>query len=1032
LAVVAVTALSAAMLSALAPGPASAATVGQVLFAHSFARDSFSSDYVPGVHSAIGVAEFPTVPSGSNVVCLTVPGGAGTPASCSNASDTELNGVLQLTPSSGDQEGALFSNLGFPTSNGLDMTFDSYQWPSSGADGLSFIVTAVNPSSPTGPTEVGQPGGSLGYAPNGTLPGVSDGYLGVGLDVYGDYSTSGVDGAECYDPAYISTNSTGVPGQVVVRGPGDSIYGYCALASTATSTTSSPLLLTSGTRAGAMVPVEVVINPQASSVQTNSGYTVLADSWEVIVTLVLGSVKILSGTLPSAAAYDPSSWLGNGGIPKDIAFGWVGSTGSITNNHDISDAVVETLITLPILDVSSNEYGSTSQGSPVTYVDTPTIDSFGTTESQPVTVNDTLPTGVTPTSGGGPGWSCSVPSGQTISCATTTSEPWSAGATLPSVYINGVVTSASETQSELSGTTTTSSNYVVTSSSDGEPAGTYSTQQSVPSAPTVSSISPTSGPLGGGALTVTGTNLSMATQVEIGTAAQIAAGSGFLLPLCPTSTAVAGCFVVPGGQVSISSMPVEPAGTDEVSVTTEGESVDAGNYIYDAAPTVTSISPSAGELTGGDTVTINGTGLASVSSVYFGANRATVNTISDTSLTVFSPPGSLGTVYIAVYNESGMNSPGTADQFSYDTTPAVTSISPLGGKPAGGDTVTITGTGLAGTTGVTTGTPKVAGTYTVTLSATDSSGSNGTAGFAWTITRAAGLFVATVSLAPGQARTAYSQTLAASGGAAPNSWSVTTGSLPTGLSLKAGSGTISGRLAVGAKTTTFGVTVTDSSGQTAARSYTVTVIATSVRTAMMAALPDGKGYWLVSTDGAVRSFGAAVLYGSMSDRGLADPIVGIIPTPDGGGYWLVASDGGVFNFGDAHFYGSTGRDHLTSLIVGMVPTPDAKGYWLVSSGGRVFTFGDAHSYAAKAGMRSPQPIVGMVATPDAKGYWLVARGGAVFSFGEAHFYGSAGNSALARPIVGMVATASAKGYWLVANDGGIFTYGDARFYGCGA
>ncbi len=29
-------------------------------------------------------------------------------------------------------------------------------------------------------------------------------------------------------------------------------------------------------------------------------------------------------------------------------------------------------------------------------------------------------------------------------------------------------------------------------------------------------------------------------------------------------------------------------------------------------------------------------------------------------------------------------------------------------------------------------------------------------------------------------------------------------------------------------------------------------------------------------------------------------------TPDGRGYWLVASDGGIFTFGDAPFYGSAG------------------------------------------------------------------------------------------------------------------------------
>ncbi|WP_160291735.1 hypothetical protein [Acidithrix ferrooxidans] len=40
-------------------------------------------------------------------------------------------------------------------------------------------------------------------------------------------------------------------------------------------------------------------------------------------------------------------------------------------------------------------------------------------------------------------------------------------------------------------------------------------------------------------------------------------------------------------------------------------------------------------------------------------------------------------------------------------------------------------------------------------------------------------------------------------------------------------------------------------------------------------------------------------------------------TPDGKGYWLVASDGGVFCFGDAAFYGSTGAMKLNKPIVDM-------------------------------------------------------------------------------------------------------------------
>ena len=40
-------------------------------------------------------------------------------------------------------------------------------------------------------------------------------------------------------------------------------------------------------------------------------------------------------------------------------------------------------------------------------------------------------------------------------------------------------------------------------------------------------------------------------------------------------------------------------------------------------------------------------------------------------------------------------------------------------------------------------------------------------------------------------------------------------------------------------------------------------------------------------------------------------------TPDGKGYWLVASDGGIFSFGDAPFHGSAGDSPLNQPVVGM-------------------------------------------------------------------------------------------------------------------
>jgi hypothetical protein len=41
------------------------------------------------------------------------------------------------------------------------------------------------------------------------------------------------------------------------------------------------------------------------------------------------------------------------------------------------------------------------------------------------------------------------------------------------------------------------------------------------------------------------------------------------------------------------------------------------------------------------------------------------------------------------------------------------------------------------------------------------------------------------------------------------------------------------------------------------------------------------------------------------------------PTPDGKGYWLVASDGGIFTYGNAGFFGSAGSIRLSKPVVGM-------------------------------------------------------------------------------------------------------------------
>jgi hypothetical protein len=192
----------------------------------------------------------------------------------------------------------------------------------------------------------------------------------------------------------------------------------------------------------------------------------------------------------------------------------------------------------------------------------------------------------------------------------------------------------------------------------------------------------------------------------------------------------------------------------------------------------------------------------------------------------------------------------------------------------------------------------------------------------------------------------------------------------------------------------------------------------------MAATPDGKGYWLVASDGGIFSYGDAAFYGSTGSIHLNQPIVGMAATPDGKGYWLVAADGGVFAYGDAPFLGSTGSIHLVAPIKGMAADLAGPGYWMVASDGGVFAFGDAGFFGSMGGTRLAAPVVSLAATPDGDGYWMAAADGGVFSFGDAGFHGSffAGNSAaspigtldgvIANPVKQIVSTPDGGGYWL--------------------
>ncbi len=102
-------------------------------------------------------------------------------------------------------------------------------------------------------------------------------------------------------------------------------------------------------------------------------------------------------------------------------------------------------------------------------------------------------------------------------------------------------------------------------------------------------------------------------------------------------------------------------------------------------------------------------------------------------------------------------------------------------------------TGLTLTTaGLLSGTPTASGTSNFTAQVADSANPQHIANAALSINTADQLKVTTLSLQSGTAGVSYTAVANATGGFPPYSWSVASGSLPSGLTLSATSGAISG------------------------------------------------------------------------------------------------------------------------------------------------------------------------------------------------------------------------------------------------
>mgnify|MGYP000860389921 CR=1 FL=1 len=113
------------------------------------------------------------------------------------------------------------------------------------------------------------------------------------------------------------------------------------------------------------------------------------------------------------------------------------------------------------------------------------------------------------------------------------------------------------------------------------------------------------------------------------------------------------------------------------------------NYTYTVGPAIISLSPSHGPSSGGTVVTISGTGFAASAIVKFGDIQAFTNQITETSIVAIAPAGA-GIVNVSVTVNTNVTPTGPQTQYQYDG-PAVTSVLPNAGPPAGGTAFTIKG-----------------------------------------------------------------------------------------------------------------------------------------------------------------------------------------------------------------------------------------------------------------------------------------------------------------------------------------------------
>ncbi len=226
---------------------------------------------------------------------------------------------LRLTDTGGNE--ATFAQLTstFPGSgNKVVMEIDYFAYGGTGADGIAVTFSDSTVSSTTGGF-----GGSLGYAPNGANDGFGGGWLGIGLDEYGNFPNP-TEGRSGYPvgwtaPATANAAAGFYKTNVSVRGSGSGATGYSLLANT-------------GVLATAVAPLTGAAGDTPYRFRFTLDHSDNVHAYVTVERDTTGTGGSYATLVPQFDVKGPNS--GQSAVPANWLVSFTGSTGGATNNHD--------------------------------------------------------------------------------------------------------------------------------------------------------------------------------------------------------------------------------------------------------------------------------------------------------------------------------------------------------------------------------------------------------------------------------------------------------------------------------------------------------------------------------------------------------------------------------------------------------------------------------------------------------------------------------------------------------------------------